>query len=177
MDRDGVINHRIVGDYVRSVEQFDLLPGVLEGLALLARHAGRIIVVSNQAGVGKGLYTDSDVRAVHDFLVTQVEASGGRIDAALYCPHRADEHCACRKPGTGLAVQAMERFEDLDLAAAVMIGDSAGDIGFARRLGIPSVLVVGTGGEGTASDGPTAVAGNLMEVAHLLTGQEPGVTL
>ena len=168
VDRDGVINERIVGDYVRTRAQFVLLPDALTGLRMLADHAGLVIVVTNQAGVGRGLIDPAELERIHELLVRNVQEAGGRIDAIMVCPHGKDAGCDCRKPGTGLARQAAARFSRLDLARAVMIGDSSGDIAFAHALGIPSVLVTGTGGEGSGDDGPTATAPDLLAAAHLL---------
>ena len=147
VDRDGVVNRRIPGGYVRNLGEFELLPGAVEALARLSARFGRVVVVTNQAGVGKGLVEPSDLEEIHAFLSASVVEAGGRLDAVLVCPHRVEERCACRKPAGGLALQAVDRFGDVDLRRAVMIGDSRSDMEFAAGLGIPAVLVTGTGGD------------------------------
>ena len=168
VDRDGVVNRRVVGDYVRSLDQFELLPGAVDGLRLLSRHVRRVVIVTNQQGIGKGLVTEDDLAEIHGWLVAQVEAAGGRVDAVVHCPHLSGDGCDCRKPGPGMARQASALFPDIDLGRAVMVGDSAGDLGFARGLDIPAVLVTGTGGDGVPA-AADAVADSLLDAARLLT--------
>jgi D-glycero-D-manno-heptose 1,7-bisphosphate phosphatase len=169
VDRDGVINRRVDGDYVRTVDDFHLLPGALDGLAALAERVGPIVVVTNQQGVGKGLVDPGALAAVHDRLVRLVSDAGGRIDAVLVCPHRASDGCDCRKPATGLARRAEAELVGVDLGRAVMIGDSAGDVGFARGLGIPMVLVVGDTSAGAGDEPVAATVDGLLDAARLLT--------
>src|SRR4051794_27950844 len=102
LDRDGVINKRIVGDYVRSTRDFEFLGGSLSALNSLARWAPQVAVVTNQQGVGKGLMSHADLEVVHGQMLTRIRENGGRVDAVLVCPHLASDGCACRKPGTGL---------------------------------------------------------------------------
>lgn len=141
LDRDGVINRRIAGDYVRSWRQFEFLSGALEAVVRLSQRAGWVVVVTNQAGVGKHLVSEADLATVNARLCARVEESGGRIDAVLVCPHTVEDECGCRKPKPGLADQALARFPDIDLTRSVMIGDSAADIAFGRGLRMTTVLV------------------------------------
>jgi histidinol-phosphate phosphatase family protein len=167
VDRDGVINQRVVGDYVRGVDQLVLLPGAIEAVARLSRAAAHVLVVTNQAGIGKGLLTEAELVAVNQVILDGVADAGGRVDAIFHCPHVPADRCRCRKPGPGLAEQAYERFEDIDRSRSVMIGDSAGDIRFGADLGMVTVLVTGTGGE---HDGVTAAfeVDDLAAAADLL---------
>jgi D-glycero-D-manno-heptose 1,7-bisphosphate phosphatase len=167
VDRDGVVNRRIVGDYVRSVDQLDVLPEALAGLRLLAEHAGPIVVVSNQAGVGKGLMTSAQLDEVNGALLVAVDGAGGRIDGIFTCPHTVEDDCDCRKPRTGLADQAVAQVPGIDLVRAVMIGDSASDVEFAERLGVPIVQVVAVG-EATER-GAVAAVSDLQMAAELIT--------
>ncbi len=143
LDRDGVINRRTPGDYVKHPAEFVPEDGAMEALALLAGHAGRIVVVTNQAGVGKGLMTAEDLVTVHQHLLTLAAAAGGRIDGVYFCPHRPDAGCSCRKPATGMAEQARADFPDIEFAQAWMVGDSATDIQFGAALGMTTVLIRG----------------------------------
>jgi histidinol-phosphate phosphatase family protein len=177
VDRDGVVNRRIPGDYVRAPGQFEVLPGAVEALARLSDTFGRVVVVTNQAGVGKGLIDPRDLEEIHRELIAAVERAGGRLDAVLVCPHLVEDHCPCRKPGTDLARQAVERFADIDLERSVMVGDSRSDMEFAARLGVPAVLVTGTGGEHAdlpPSAEPVARSQDLSGAVEVLVGGVSG---
>ncbi len=133
LDRDGVVNRRIVGDYVRGLDDFEFLPGVLGALAALARWAPRIVVVTNQQGIARGLMTAESVDAVHASMLARVTSAGGRIDDVLVCPHLAGS-CRCRKPLPGLALDWLDAHPEVDPARSVMIGDSDSDIAMGRAL-------------------------------------------
>jgi len=174
VDRDGVVNRRIPGDYVRTLDEFEPLPGAVAALARLSDTFGRVVVVTNQAGVGKGLVDPDALDEIHASLRAAVEAASGRLDAVLVCPHRVEDRCGCRKPAVGLALAAVERFDDVDLARTVMIGDSRSDMEFASALGLPAVLVTGTGGEHgnlPPSAEPLARVEDLPAAVELLSGR------
>ena len=143
LDRDGVINLRSPGDYVKSPGEFHPIDGLGEAMRLLAGKFGRIIVITNQAGIGKGLMSELELHAVHQKMHSFVQINGGRIDRAYYCPHRAEAGCSCRKPATGMAWLALADFPDIDLEDAWMVGDSVSDMEFAQKLGIRPVLILG----------------------------------
>lgn len=143
LDRDGVINHHTPGEYVKTPNEFQPSEGLGEAMQLLSEKFGRIIVVTNQAGVGKGLMTALELHAVHQKMYSIVEEAGGRIDRVYHCPHRPEAGCTCRKPATGMAWQALADFPDIDFDDAWMVGDSVSDMGFAQTLGIRSVLIRG----------------------------------
>lgn len=146
LDRDGVINRRLPGAYVRHFdEEFEFLPGVLETMPLLAQSYDLIIVITNQQGIGKGLMTEETVRLLHAQMTASITAHGGRIDAVFFCPHLSSQNCRCRKPEPGMALQARYFFPDLQFQHAVMVGDSASDILFGERLGMTTVLLEGKG--------------------------------
>ncbi len=141
LDRDGVINRKIDGDYVRNVQDFTFLPGVLEAIAQLSTIFGRIIVVTNQQGIGKGLMTHEDLYKVHSHMTQVVGMNGGRIDQVYYCPYLEIYDPACRKPNPGMAFQAKEDFSDIDFKKSVMVGDSSGDIGFGKNVGMLTIKI------------------------------------
>jgi len=143
LDRDGVINNERVGNYVLHPSEFHFSPGVLEALPLLARRFGRIIVVSNQRGVGRGLMTREDLEAVHAFMRSRIEQAGGRIDAIYYCTEK-DDRCFFRKPNPGMALQAEKDFPELDLARTIMVGNKPSDMRFGRAAGTFTVFVTTT---------------------------------
>lgn len=139
LDRDGVIN-RDRADYVKAWHEFEFLPGALQALRRLAQLARPVVVVTNQSAIGRGLVSRQAVEEIHTHMVAAIQAAGGRVDAVLYCPHRPEERCACRKPQPGLLLQAAERL-GLDLGRSVLVGDAASDIGAARAAGCRPVLV------------------------------------
>lgn len=141
LDRDGVINRRLPGDYVREPARFDFLPGVLAVWPRLNALFQRIIVITNQQGIGKGLMTEADLRRVHDYLRAEVAAAGGRLDGIYTCPHLRTAACACRKPKDGLVRQAMADFPDIQLAGAVLAGDSLSDLRLGARLGLTNIWI------------------------------------
>ena len=143
LDRDGVINVRTIGDYVRSPEAFLPAEGLGEAMQLLSGLFDRILIVTNQAGIGRGLMTESDLAAVHQKMANIVESAGGRIDGIYYCPHAKDAGCPCRKPLTGMGWKAMADFPETDFSNAWIVGDSASDMAFGKTLGMRTVLIRG----------------------------------
>ena len=141
LDRDGVINRRIPGGYVGSPAELEILPGALEAIQFFSHYFQRIIIVSNQQGVGKGLITLHDVERVHDYLVEKVKQSGGRVDGVYFCPSLASENDQCRKPSSGMALQAQKDFPDIVFHKTVMAGDSISDLQFAGKLNMVSVFI------------------------------------
>lgn len=141
LDRDGVINRRIPGGYVTSVDELEILPGVMEAIAYFSKYFSRIIIVSNQQGVGKGIMTVDDVERVHAHLRKQIENTEGRVDGIYFCPALAKDNNPCRKPSTGMALQAQKDFPDIDLSRSVMAGDSVSDLHFAKNAGMTPVFI------------------------------------
>lgn len=150
LDRDGVLIENNP-TYVRSVAETHFIPGALDALARFraARPEWRVLIATNQAGVGKGLISPAAVEAIHALVLQQVRAAGGRIDGIYMCPHRSEENCSCRKPSPGMLLQAADEW-GLDLARSVMIGDAVTDVLAALAAGVTPVLV--QSGLGTAAD-------------------------
>ena len=143
LDRDGVLNEKLPeGSYVRAWSDFHLLPDVPEAIARLNRAGLRVIVVSNQRGIGLGLYSATDVAAIHTKLQGVLKASGAHIDAFYFCPHD-EEQCNCRKPLPGMFEQAQRDFPDITTSPSAMIGDGLPDIEFGRQLGMRTVFIEG----------------------------------
>jgi histidinol-phosphate phosphatase family protein len=141
LDRDGVINVRPVGDYVRNPEQFHFLPDVPEAIAQLTKTFARIIVVTNQQGVAKGLYTENDLSAIHKKMTDQIEQLGGKISRVYYSPDLATSDSPTRKPATGMADWAKKDFPDIQFHKSVIIGDSLSDMQFGEKLGMHLVFL------------------------------------
>ena len=145
LDRDGVLNWKMPeGEYVTTPEQFELLPGAVGGLRLLAEAGYRLIVVTNQRGVARGRLTLEQLAAIHQKLVRLLALEGLALDAIYVCPHAAGE-CDCRKPQPGMLLRAFDNFPDLVPGKCVLFGDSASDIEAARRAGVLAVLMPANG--------------------------------
>lgn len=144
VDRDGVINRRRPGDYVLDWSQFIFVDGIRSVLKRLSSLGLPIIIISNQAAVGKGLLSVQGLERITSQLQTILLADQVPLLAAYYCPHRAEEDCICRKPKPGLLLRAAEDYE-IDLARSVFIGDSATDVEAARAAGCKPVLLRGSG--------------------------------
>ncbi|MBA3623748.1 MAG: D-glycero-beta-D-manno-heptose 1,7-bisphosphate 7-phosphatase [Methylibium sp.] len=140
LDRDGTINADR-DDYVKSADEWEPLPGALEGIARL-NHAGwHVVVATNQSGLGRGLFDMAALNAMHEKMNKGMAQAGGRIDAVFFCPHAPDEGCACRKPLPGLFEQISERY-GVDLRGVPAIGDSLRDLQAARAAGCETHLVL-----------------------------------
>ncbi|MFZ4523372.1 MAG: D-glycero-alpha-D-manno-heptose-1,7-bisphosphate 7-phosphatase [Bacteroidales bacterium] len=141
LDRDGVINRRIVDGYAKSWDQFEFLPGVHEALKHFRQVFGTIVVVSNQQGVGKGLMTDLEVQGIHREMVRQIHNSGGGIDAVFYSPYLHAERSIMRKPNIGMALKARKQFPAIRFSQSLMVGDSLSDMVFGKRLRMTTVFI------------------------------------
>jgi D-glycero-D-manno-heptose 1,7-bisphosphate phosphatase len=139
LDRDGVINERIRDGYVTEWAQFQFLPGMVEAIAALSTLGPPIIVVSNQAAVGKQLLSRRVLGQITKRFVHALRQKGARIDAVYYCPHRSEMGCCCRKPKPGLLADAARDWA-LDLTGSVLVGDSSTDIDAAAAAGCNSIL-------------------------------------
>ncbi|MDD4953893.1 MAG: D-glycero-beta-D-manno-heptose 1,7-bisphosphate 7-phosphatase [Candidatus Omnitrophica bacterium] len=172
LDRDGVIN-RYPGDtkYVTSVKDFRFLPGAKQAIARLHQAGFRIFVISNQAGVGKGIYSRKELDNITRKMLLGIRSAGGNIDKVYYCTHRKEENCSCRKPQTGMLKSARREYQ-LDLKKAIFIGDTIRDVHTARNAGCESYLVL-CGKEKTANRKnwqiqPDKVFANLRKAAGFI---------
>ena len=147
LDRDGVINHRLPGAYVSKSEEFQFFQGVPQAIAQLTQQFDYIFIVTNQAGIGKGLMTEEDLGKIHENMLLEIEAAGGQIDAIYHCPERSGSNHECRKPNPGMALQAQHDFPDVDFETSIIVGDSWSDMEFGKRLGMGTVLISGKEGE------------------------------
>jgi D-glycero-D-manno-heptose 1,7-bisphosphate phosphatase len=141
LDRDGVINKRLIDDYVTMVEEFEFLPGVLEAIRELNHLFNRIFIVTNQQGIAKGLMTEADLSEIHLKMLQQIAANGGKVDAVFYCPHMRTEGCDCRKPKIGMYQQALSSFPDIKNNVLYMVGDTSSDMLFAKNIGAVAVMI------------------------------------
>lgn len=143
LDRDGILNEKAAeGEYVTRWEQFRVLPGVPQAVARLNRAGLLVIVVSNQRGIARGMYTAPDVDIMHSRFQEILKAHGAHLDAFFVCPHEEGQ-CNCRKPLPGMFEMAARQFPEISASSSVMIGDSAADMEFGARLGMTTILIEG----------------------------------
>ena len=138
LDRDGTLNPD--HGYIRSPDQYELFPGVPQALAKLKQAGARLIVVTNQSGVGRGLLAIEELDVIHQKLRLLLQEAGVSLDGIYFCPHHPDERCDCRKPSTGMIDQA-QRDGAVDLSRSYLIGDKARDMELATRIGARGILV------------------------------------
>ena len=146
LDRDGVINEEKMGDYILHWGEFIFSKGVLDIFRILSDRFGRIIVVSNQRGVGKGRMTEADLQSIHLEMQREVEIAGGHIDRLYYCTEKEDT-CFERKPNPGMAFRASKDFPDIRFSQSVMVGNKPSDMRFGRAAGMFTVFVKTTNPE------------------------------
>jgi len=141
LDRDGVINRKAPGDqYITNWEEMEIFPGIPEAIARLNDAGFRVIVVTNQRCVAKGLITSAKLEAMHDRMRHYFTQAGARIDAVYYCPHEEEPRCWCRKPQPGMLLDAAHDY-DINLPESWIIGDSVIDVEAGRRAGCKTVLL------------------------------------
>lgn len=140
LDRDGVINEEVVGSYVTDWSEFHFCEGALEAIHELSEVFGRIVVVTNQRGVGRGIMTFDTLKDIHTQMIQSISEVGGRIDKVYSCTEVLDtDHN--RKPNTGMAFQAKEDFPQIDFRHSVMVGNSMSDMEFGKRLAMHTVFL------------------------------------
>lgn len=155
LDRDGVINFDS-DQFIKSPAEWQPLPGSLEAIAQLNQADYRVVVATNQSGVGRGLFDMPTLNAIHDKMHKACAMVGARIDAVFFCPHTADSHCDCRKPKTGMLEQIAVRYNTA-LSGVPVVGDSLRDLQPAAALGAQPCLVL------TGKGSKTQAAGDLPE--------------
>lgn len=151
LDRDGVINYDS-DQFIKSPDEWRPIPGSLEAIARLNQAGYRVVVATNQSGVGRGLFGMTTLTDIHDKMFKSLHQLGGRIDAVFYCPHAADSNCDCRKPKPGMLQQIGVRF-GVDLDQVPVIGDGLRDLQAAAAIGARPILVLTGKGEKTHATG------------------------
>ncbi len=141
LDRDGVINKKPPEhDYVRHWDEFEFLPGSIEALKILTQSDYDIYLVTNQAGIARGMMSEHDLKVIHQKLKEELEKHNAKINGIYYCPHGWDDGCECRKPKPGMFFHAA-RDHDLDLTKAIFIGDDERDFQAGEAAGCKTILV------------------------------------
>lgn len=140
LDRDGVLCENR-DDYVKSLDEFVFLPGAADAIASLRKAGLKVVVVTNQSAIGRGVVAAEIVQEIHDEMLAQLGRAGAEVDDVFVCPHAPEANCECRKPKPGLLRQAAEA-HGLDLAGSWMVGDAASDIAAGAKAGCETVLVL-----------------------------------
>lgn len=140
IDRDGVINHEKHLDYIHTWDEFVFYEGVKDAIKIFAEVFNRVVVVTNQKGVGKGLTKLEDLNTIHANMKAAIEEAGGRIDAIYFCAD-LNEDSPNRKPNPGMGLMAKNDFPEIDFNKAIMIGNTISDMEFGRNLGVHTVFL------------------------------------
>ncbi|MCW3466805.1 D-glycero-alpha-D-manno-heptose-1,7-bisphosphate 7-phosphatase [Chitinophaga nivalis] len=143
LDRDGVINDEIRDSYVLHPDMFRFSDGVLTAMPLLAQHFERIVIVTNQRCIGRGLLTVAGLEEIHAQMLATIRQHGGRIDNIYFCPD-VNNDSPCRKPQSGMALQARQDFPEIDFEQSVMVGNTLSDMQFGKTLGMHTVFIPST---------------------------------
>ena len=174
LDRDGVINFDSP-DYIKSPDEWHPIPGSLDAIATLNRAGFQVIIATNQSGVARGYYNLLMLDEIHEKLMAELAAVGGYIEEIFFCPHHPDEHCACRKPKTGLFQQIQKKYE-VDLRDVFFIGDSFSDVEASRAVGCKFIMVLTGNGAKTLAAHPELQTllqfRNLAEAAEYIVNQQ-----
>lgn len=161
LDRDGVINQDS-DDYIKSPDEWRPIAGSLEAIARLNKAGFKVAVVTNQSGVGRGLFDLATLASIHTKMHALAAQVGARIDAVFFCPHPADAGCSCRKPRTGMFLEALQRF-DAEPAETWAVGDQLRDLQAAHEAGCRTILVL-TGKGARTMQHPGLPAGTIVRV-------------
>jgi D-glycero-D-manno-heptose 1,7-bisphosphate phosphatase len=170
LDRDGVINHDS-DDYIKSPEEWHPIEGSLEGIALLNRFNYKVVVITNQASLTRGLFDEKTLEKIHAKMRSMAAEKGGKIEAIYYCPHSPEDNCDCRKPKPGL-LQSFADDNKVELKDLFFIGDSLRDIQAAQAAGANPILVKTGNGKKTLRENPdleVPIFENLFEAAKYIT--------
>ncbi len=170
LDRDGVIN--IDSDnYIKSADEWNPIPKSLEAIALLNKYGFKVVVITNQSGLGRGFYDEATLTEIHNKMKRLTEEKGGGIDAIYYCPHIPTDNCDCRKPKPGMLNQ-FANANTVTLVDVFFVGDKIADIQAAESAGAKPILVKTGKGQNTLNDNPGIkhpIFENLYDAAKYIT--------
>ena len=138
LDRDGTISRDV--NYCRRPEDFEILPGVPQGIRLLNDHGFKVVVITNQSGIARGYFTEETLSLIHHKMKEQLHERGAFVDAIYFCPHHPDDNCECRKPKDRLLLRAAQHI-GIDLRLSYMIGDDPKDVQAGRTAGCKTVWI------------------------------------
>ncbi|MFT5821901.1 MAG: D-glycero-alpha-D-manno-heptose 1-phosphate guanylyltransferase [Crocinitomix sp.] len=152
LDRDGVMNERLIDDYVKQLNELRIIENVPKAVQRFTELFGRIVVVTNQQGIGRGMMTTDDLSMIHGFIEEVIKTAGGKIDKFYFAPQLRSENSNYRKPGTGMGLQAQLDYPEIDFSKSIMVGDSESDIEFGMKLGMKTVMLKNSSNVSTKAD-------------------------
>ena len=161
LDRDGVINHEKNKDYIHTWDEFVFYDGVHDAIKTFSTIFNKIIIVTNQKGVGKGLTLLDNLTEIHNKMKSSIQLAGGRIDAIYFCPD-LDENSPNRKPNPGMGYQAKQDFPEIDFTKSIMVGNTLSDMEFGRNIGAYTIFLPTTKPEVELSDSRIDLAQNTL---------------
>lgn len=141
LDRDGVINKKLDNDYVKHWVEFEFIEGVFEAIKKFNSVFGKIVVVTNQQGIGKNLYRVEDLELIHKNMIYELTYLGGRVDKVYFSPYLNSENHPSRKPNIGMALQAQKDFPEVNFNTSIIAGDSLSDMEFGRNAGMKTIFI------------------------------------
>ncbi len=141
LDRDGIINKNPENDYVKNISEFEFIEKVPENLKQLSKVFGRIIIVTNQQGIGKGLMSEKDLNDIHQYMNKKILNAGGRIDKIYHCPDLDNTGSKDRKPETGMGLKAKADFPEINFSKSIMVGDKISDVAFGKKLNMFAIII------------------------------------
>lgn len=177
LDRDGVISIFTPNDYVKNWEEFEFIPGAVEGLKTLCNNNYRLVIISNQAGVNKGLFTKESLDRLTEKMLETLKKQGIEIAKIYYCLHTPEENCECRKPRPGFFYKVQEELGNIDLKDTFFVGDSEIDVQAGKAAGTKTILVL-SGKTKSAEETkswpvkPDYIVKNLTQAVTIITGEE-----
>lgn len=139
LDRDGVLNRDT--DFPYKIEDCEILNGALEATKRLTEAGYKLFIVTNQSGIGRDIFTENNMREFNDYLVSEIEKAGGKIEKVYFCPHKPDDGCNCRKPNPHFVLEAQKEF-DIDLSKSYFVGDRDTDIECGKNAGVKESILV-----------------------------------
>ncbi|MCM8814431.1 MAG: HAD family hydrolase [Candidatus Omnitrophica bacterium] len=180
LDRDGVISIFTPNDYIKKWDEFQFLPSAIEGLRILAQDGFKIIIISNQAGVGRKVFSEKDLQDTTERMLSELKRNGIEIFKVYYCIHTPEDNCNCRKPKTGMLERFISEYGDFERERAFFVGDSDVDIEIGARMGLKTILVL-SGKTKSIEEvekwnyKPDFIASDLKEAAEIIvTGRTNG---
>ncbi len=165
LDRDGVFNHQIIDDYVKQVHELKIIDGVPQAIAEFTKLFGKLLVVTNQQGIGKKLMSEDDMHHLNGYIENLIETYGGQLDKIYFAPQLREEGSNYRKNGTGMGLHAKYDYPDIDFSKSILIGDSESDIDFGIKLGMKTIMLKNSRNLNTKAD---YIFENLHDVAKNL---------
>jgi len=167
LDRDGTIV--VDRNYLDDPAALEFEPGAVDGLRSLYAQGYRLVVVTNQSGIGRGLFSEQRLHEIHDRLCVMAESVGVRLEGIYYCPHTPEDGCQCRKPSIALLNQAAAELR-FDPSSAVVIGDKLSDVEFGRRASATTILIAKKMPEIDSAVKPDYVVSNLIQAGQIIVG-------